>query len=248
MAEKEREMRGNSGSFNWTDRLNLYIYFQGVFTGYFVCWYWRLKGLICPVLCHKKIIPKNAKQKRRIAIMFCLLNRIISFFCGVFITVTGGVECFWLLLLEIQVALTGVPRARCQDTRTAKHTVTLSLISVTPCHRSMPRSHATATHSRGSTGSCGTGQSGGRKRRRSAYWNAWRERRKAARPATGGVRGVLETCAPPTPLVQTLQQTLTHSARTTKSGSRILIFTILNGKRASQLLLQSSVFWLACPH
>lgn len=125
--------------------------------------------------------------------------------------------CFWFLLLGVQV-LTGVPRARCQATRTVRHTVTLSLISVTPCHRSMPRSHATATHLRGSMGSCGTGQSGKRKRRRSAYWNAWRERRKAARPATEGVQAALETCVPPTLLVETRKQILTHSAPATKPG------------------------------
>lgn len=118
----------------------------------------------------------------------------------------------------VQAALTGVPRARCQATRTARHTVTLSLISVTPCHRSMPRSHATATHLRGSTGSCGTGRSGKRKRRRSAYWNAWRERRKDARPATGGVRVAPETCVPPTLSAVTHKQTLTRSSPTTKPG------------------------------
>lgn len=127
--------------------------------------------------------------------------------------------CFCFPFLGAQAALTGVPRARCQATRMARHTVTLLLISVTPCHRSMPRSHATATHLRGSTGSCGTGRSGRRKRRRSAYWNAWRERRKAARPATGGVRAALETCVPPTPSVETRKQTLTHSSPTTKPGS-----------------------------
>lgn len=125
----------------------------------------------------------------------------------------------WLLFQEVQLLLTGVPRARCQATRTARHTVTLSLISVTPCHRSMPRSHATATHLRGSKGSCGTDRRGRRKRRRSVYWNAWRERRKAARPATGGVQGVLETYVRPIPLAVTHKQTLTHSSPTTKPGS-----------------------------
>lgn len=134
-------------------------------------------------------------------------------------------SCYWFLFHGIQAALTGVPRARCQATKTARHTVTLSLISVTPCHRSMPRSHAIATHLRGSTGSCGTGQSGRRKRRRSAYWNAWQERRKAARPATGGVRAALETCVPPTPLVETHKQTLTRSAPTTNPGT--LFFFLL---------------------
>lgn len=134
---------------------------------------------------------------------------------------------FRRLLQEAQVALTGVPRARCQATRTPKHTVTLSLISVTPCHRSMPRSHATATRLRGSRGSCGTGRSGGRKRRRSAYWNAWRARRKAARPTTGRVRGVLETCVPPTPLVETRKRTLTHSAHTTKPGTFFYFIAII---------------------
>ncbi len=135
-------------------------------------------------------------------------------------------HCFWFLLWWVQAALTGVPRARCQATRTAKHTVTLSMISVTPCHRSMPRSHATATRLRGSTGSCGTGQSGRRKRRRSAYWNAWQERRKAASPATGGVRAALETCVLPTPSVESHRQTLTHSALTTKPGSSCFVYSV----------------------
>lgn len=118
----------------------------------------------------------------------------------------------------VQAVLTGVPRVRCQATRTTRHTVTLSLISVTPCHRSMPHSHATATHSRESTGSCGTRQSGRRKRRRSRYWNVWRGKRTGARPAMGGAWAAQATYAPPTLSVESCQQTRTRSSPTTNPG------------------------------
>lgn len=186
--------------------------------------------------------------------MIRVICHVISyvFYFLIMTTLRQFMSCFWLLFQEVQAALTGVPRARCQAARTTRHTVTLSLISVTPCHRSMPRSHATATLLRGSTGSCGTGQSGRRKRRRSAYWNAWRERRKAARPATGGVQAALETCAPPTPLVETCKQTLTHSAPTTKPGCPCFVISVLFIKlhnfRTPCFIHHTKCFLLSCPH
>lgn len=134
----------------------------------------------------------------------------------------------WLRYLaqEAQAALTGVPRAKCQAARTTRHTVTPSLISVTPCHRSMPHSHATATRLRRSTGSCGSGPRGRRKRRRSASWNVWRERKKAARAAMGAGRAVQETCGPPTPSVEKCSPTPTRSAPTTKPGQNQVCFHI----------------------
>lgn len=126
---------------------------------------------------------------------------------------------FLLHLQEAQEALTGAPRARCQDTRTTRPTATLSPISVMDCHRNSQRSHATATRLRGSTGSSGTGRSGGTRRTKSAYWNASRERRKAARPATGAVQGALEICVLPTPSAEILKQTLTRLYPTTNPGT-----------------------------
>lgn len=133
----------------------------------------------------------------------------------------------WLchLFQEAQAALTGVPRVKCQATRKTRHTVTPSLISVTPCHRSMPHSHATATRLRRSTGSCGSGLRRRRKRRRSASWNVWRERKKAAKAATGAGRAVQETCGLPTPSVEKCSLTPTPSASTTKPGQHQVCFT-----------------------
>lgn len=170
-------------------------------------------------------------------------NHTLSFFIWMVASLRQLMSCFWLLLQEVQVALTGVPRARCQATRTTRHTVTLSLISVTPCHRSMPRSHATATRLRGSTGSCGTEQSGRRKRRRSAYWNAWLERRMAARPAMGAVQAALETSEPPTLLVETCRQTRTPSAPTTKPGRPCFLISVQLIK-LTQCTTFSSIFWI----
>lgn len=124
----------------------------------------------------------------------------------------------WFLFQRVPVVLTGAPRVRCQATRATRHTVTLSLISVTPCHRSMPRSHATATHLKGSMGSCGTRPSGRRKRRRSGYWNVWRGRKKGARPAMGAAWVAQATFVPPTLSVESCPQRRTRSAPTTNPG------------------------------
>lgn len=150
-----------------------------------------------------------------------LLNPVINHALSTFLilsNINSDSCCVWLLLQPVPALLTDAPRARCQAARRTRLTLTLSLISVTPCHTSMPRSHATATPLRGSTGSCGTSQSGRRKRRRSGYWNAWRGKKKGARPATGGAWAAPATCAPPTLSVETWQQTPTPSSPTTNPG------------------------------
>lgn len=143
----------------------------------------------------------------------------------------------WLLFQRVQVVHTGAPRVRCQATRATRPTVTLSLISVTPCHRSMPRSHATATHLRGSTGSCGTRPSGRRKRRRSGCWNVWRGKKKGARPATGAAWVAQATFAPPTLSAESCQQTQTRSAPTTNPGHPCFILMFIKKKTKNKSLI-----------
>lgn len=196
------------------------------------CREWNILISQCVYFVITKNYLDNVRHSNFNQIFFFMCNLLCSFFFFLFIIIISSIfiiVVFFVitpvshlficsLFQEVQLALTGVPRARCQAARTTRHTVTPSPISVTPCHRSMPRSHATATRLRGSTGSCGTGPRGRRKRRRSAYWNAWRERKKAARPATEGGQAALGTCVPPTPSAEKCKQTLTRSAPTTKPG------------------------------